>query len=135
MGPRSGFIKHSGESQQKVAGLENVYPISWYSLIFCVESATGCLPLSPLCPPVWFTRSVPLSLRRALSHGGLFLPQLSQGDTLAIVSLMVETWPFLGSVGPPFRIYKPAQSLNLQALPHKQMQEGWPHLTNLPSSC
>ena len=47
----SGFIKHSGESQQEVAGLENIYPIRCYSPIFCVESATGCLPLFPLRTP------------------------------------------------------------------------------------
>ena len=131
---RSGFIKHSGESQQEVAGLENGYPIRYYSLIFCVESATGCLPLSPLRPPIWYTHSAPLSLCGAPSHGGLFLPQLSQGNTLAIVSLTVETRPFLGSMGPPFRIYRPAQSPSLQALPHKQVQEGWPHPTNLLNS-
>lgn len=105
------------------------HPSSMWSLpqavFLCLHSA----------PPMWYNHSAPLSLRGALSHGGLFLPQLSQGGTLATVSLTIETWPFLGSMGPPFRIYRPAQSPNLQALPHKQVEEGWPHFTNLPNSC
>lgn len=77
-------------------------------------------------PPVWFTHSVPLSLRRALSHGGLFLPQLCLRGRISLCSLpddggdLALPW----KRGTSFRIYRPAQSLNLQALPHKQMQEG-----------
>lgn len=82
-------------------------------------------------PPVWYNHSAPLSLRGALSHGGLFLPQLSQGGTLATVTLTIETWPFLGSMGPPFRIYRPA----VTQPPGSATQAGAGIFTNLPNSC
>lgn len=78
--PRSGFIKHSrGKSTKSGRALENVYPIRWYSLIFCVQVCHRLSSTVSTLPPVWFTHSVPLSLRRALSHGPVPTSAVSRG--------------------------------------------------------